>query len=336
MLQAIFPVSNNSVHPEVNGTRLSPDTPRKQLTADPSAFSYKKLRSEQTMACDSEASSGSSKSSEACAWPAFEDEDNDPSNAGVLSFVNIDSYEPDSSDAEEDGLSSDPSLGLQKRLDDMICELGKEFDYLSGLQSYLYTKSCEEPKPSQKEAGEPRQDGPAFRRTLSAGEEGAGLSDNPSDRPGKEQSVASISPDGLSSPDCRSDQAEAEMVVRPKIRKQTSEGHIEKRKCSQPDARHPFTRQLGNSKCGSAPPFFLTQTERPGNEFLFDFPLTDFKAGEPKPLKREDPETCCRRKPDTEDKFWENLEDFDEKCASLMKGDNRYFPYSHVHTSGGL
>ncbi|XP_035247674.1 E3 ubiquitin-protein ligase Praja-2 isoform X1 [Anguilla anguilla] len=327
MLHAIFPVSTNSVHPEVDGTRLNADAPRKQpaglKAADHSAFSYRKLKGEQAMACDSQPSSGSSKSSEACAWPALQDEDSNPSNGSVLSFVNIDSYEPDSSEAEEDGLSSDPSLGLQKRLDDMICELGKEFDYLSGLQSYLYTKSCEEPKPSQKDAGELRQDGSAFHRSLSEGEEGASSSSDPGDGPGEpDQSVASVSPDGLKGPDCGSDRAEAEMVVRPKIRKQTSEGHLEKRKCSQPEARHPFARQQGGNKCGSAPPFFLTQTERPRNEFLFDFPLMEFKASEPLKGEREDSETCCRRKPDAEDKLWENMEDFDEKCASLMKGDN--------------
>ncbi|XP_064163650.1 E3 ubiquitin-protein ligase Praja-2 isoform X1 [Anguilla rostrata] len=327
MLHAIFPVSTNSVHPEVDGTRLNADAPRKQpaglKAADHSAFSYRKLKGEQAMACDSQPSSGSSKSSEACAWPALQDEDSNPSNGSVLSFVNIDSYEPDSSEAEEDGLSSDPSLGLQKRLDDMICELGKEFDYLSGLQSYLYTKSCEEPKPSQKDAGELRQDGSAFHRSLSEGEEGASSSSDPGDGPGEpDQSVAGVSPDGLKGPDCGSDRAEAEMVVRPKIRKQTSEGHLEKRKCSQPEARHPFARQQGGNKCGSAPPFFLTQTERPRNEFLFDFPLMEFKASESLKGEREDSETCCRRKPDAEDKLWENMEDFDEKCASLMKGDN--------------
>lgn len=327
MLHAIFPVSTNSVHPEVDGTRLNADAPRKQpaglKAADHSAFSYRKLKGEQAMACGSQPSSGSSKSSEACAWPALQDEDSNPSNGSVLSFVNIDSYEPDSSEAEEDGLSSDPSLGLQKRLDDMICELGKEFDYLSGLQSYLYTKSCEEPKPSQKDASELRQDASAFHRSLSEGEEGASSSSDPGDGPSEpDQSVAGVSPDGLKSPDCGSDRAEAEMVVRPKIRKQTSEGHLEKRKCSQPEARHPFARPQGGNKCGSAPPFFLTQTERPRNEFLFDFPLMEFKASESLKGEREDSETCCRRKPDAEDKLWENMEDFDEKCASLMKGDN--------------
>ncbi|KAG5834353.1 hypothetical protein ANANG_G00260640 [Anguilla anguilla] len=294
MLHAIFPVSTNSVHPEVDGTRLNADAPRKQpaglKAADHSAFSYRKLKGEQAMACDSQPSSGSSKSSEACAWPALQDEDSNPSNGSVLSFVNIDSYEPDSSEAEEDGLSSDPSLGLQKRLDDMICELGKEFDYLSGVS--LRARRAPARPATRRRAG---RAGPIGGRRF---------------------------PDGLKGPDCGSDRAEAEMVVRPKIRKQTSEGHLEKRKCSQPEARHPFARQQGGNKCGSAPPFFLTQTERPRNEFLFDFPLMEFKASESLKGEREDSESCCRRKPDAEDKLWENMEDFDEKCASLMKGDN--------------
>ncbi|KAG9353647.1 hypothetical protein JZ751_011769 [Albula glossodonta] len=323
MLQAIFPVSSNSVHPEADGEKQSTDVTRKQQkVTDPSVFSYKKLKGEQAMACESEPSLSSSKSSEACAWPTFEDEDSNPSSSSVLSFVNIDSYEPDSSDGEEDDLSSDPSLGLQKRLDDMICELGKEFDYLSGLHSYLYTKSCEETKPSVKDTKELEQDVLAPQPSLSTSEENGSMSCDSGDRPDKsDELVASYSPDGHTILECRSS-VETEMVVRPKIRKQTSESRLEKRKCSQPEARH-TSRQLGSSKCGSAPPFFLTQTERPRNEFLFDFPLTDFKVNESKPLEghREDSEQ--RTKTETEDNLWENPENLDEECTTLIKTDDR-------------
>ncbi|KAJ8287034.1 hypothetical protein GJAV_G00046260 [Gymnothorax javanicus] len=328
MLQAIFPVSNNSVHPEVTGERPNPDAPRKQpappKALDPTAFSYRKLRSDRSVACDTEPSSSSSKSSEACAWPALEDEDSNRSSASVLSFVNIDSYEPDSSDTEEYGLTSDPSVGLQKRLDDMICELGREFDYLNGLQSYLYTKSCEEPKPPRNDAGELGRDGPTFDRSFSEGEECTGLLNDPGNWPSQpDKSVAGSSPGELKIPDCRSDQAEPEMVVRPKIRKQASDARVEKRKRSQPEA-HRSARKQGESKCGSALPFTSTETERSRNDFLFDFPLTDLKASEHKSLKcqKEDAEPWLRRKPDPDDKFWESLEPFEGKCTSLGKGDN--------------
>ncbi|XP_036385027.1 E3 ubiquitin-protein ligase Praja-2 [Megalops cyprinoides] len=323
MLQAIFPVSSNMVHPE---TKLNAEAPGRTQAdslkgAEPSAFSYKKLKGGQAADCDAEHLFGSKKSSEACAWPTLEDEDN-PSSPSVLSFVNIDSYEPESSDGEEDELSADPSLGLQRRLDDMICELGKEFDYLSGLHSYLCAKS---PGGSSSEGDGEEPDGAPGRGSPRADEDGARPSNAVSDGPEEpEGSLAGVSPVGQESADRESDPAatEAEMVVRPKVRKQSSESQLEKRKCSQPEAGR-GSRQLAGSKCGSAPPFFLTQTGRP-REFLFDFPQTACSVCESTPLegKREDAETGRRPKAGNQDDLWEDLEDFNEKCASLMKGDD--------------
>ncbi|KAM3846593.1 E3 ubiquitin-protein ligase Praja-2 isoform 3-T3 [Vipera latastei] len=60
-----------------------------------------------------------------------------------IAFVNIDSYEPDSSDGEEDGFQSAISLAkeetgvFQEKLDNMLSKLEKDMDSFSDLQSHL-------------------------------------------------------------------------------------------------------------------------------------------------------------------------------------------------------
>ncbi|GCC35446.1 hypothetical protein chiPu_0013931, partial [Chiloscyllium punctatum] len=68
----------------------------------------------------------------------FETDSRSPTGIG---FVNIDSYEPESSEGEDEDSNIQASLQkegkLQKRLDTMLSELEKGVDYLNGLQSYL-------------------------------------------------------------------------------------------------------------------------------------------------------------------------------------------------------
>ncbi|XP_048477486.1 E3 ubiquitin-protein ligase Praja-2 isoform X2 [Rhincodon typus] len=68
----------------------------------------------------------------------FETDSRSPTGIG---FVNIDSYEPESSEGEDEDSTIQASLQkegkLQKRLDTMLSELEKGVDYLNGLQSYL-------------------------------------------------------------------------------------------------------------------------------------------------------------------------------------------------------
>ncbi|XP_026575530.1 E3 ubiquitin-protein ligase Praja-2 isoform X1 [Pseudonaja textilis] len=60
-----------------------------------------------------------------------------------IAFVNIDSYEPDSSDGEEDGFQSAIALAkeetglFQEKLDNMLSRLEKDMDSFSDLQSHL-------------------------------------------------------------------------------------------------------------------------------------------------------------------------------------------------------
>ncbi|KAM6984665.1 E3 ubiquitin-protein ligase Praja-2 [Aplochiton taeniatus] len=339
MLHAILPVSN-SVHPEMKA-KAGKDAPVKKPWSSrrppdtPSSIHTKKLKADPTEDTDLETNGSLKKSSEASAWPIAEDED--LSNAGALSFVNIDSYEPDSSGGEEENPGADPSHGLQRRLDDMIFELGKEFDYLSGLHSYLYTKSsCEGTDSQPKDSPEkdsirdsnPEEFPPL--RSLS--------SEQPDSNQTLEGSKTPAAPAAGVSHGAQEErdqpETQAEMVVRPKIRKQTSETQLEQqRKSSSGEAAAAATtvpvtvalhggssttvKPASKTKCVSAPPFFLTQTERPNPEFLFNFPQVERRRRR----WREEADGGCELDSDDEDDIWEELEDFNEKCAPFIKAE---------------
>lgn len=338
MLQAILPVSN-SVHPELKAKVGKDSAVRKpwssRLPSDTlSSIHSKKLKADQTEDNDREKNGILKKSSEASAWPICEDEE--MSNSGPLSFVNIDSYEPDSSGGEEENPGSDPSHGLQRRLDDMIFELGKEFDYLSGLHSYLYTKSsCEgtdsQPKDSPEKVSirdsNPKEFPPP--RSLSSEQPDPNqLLDSSKTPAAPAAGVSHVLPPRAQD---ERDQLETptEMVVRPKIRKQTSDTHLEQQRkglSSEAVATVPVTialhgrpatlKQASKTKCVSAPPFFLTQTERPNPEFLFNFPQAERRR-----RWGEEADGGCELDSDDEDDIWEELEDFNEKCAPFIKAE---------------
>lgn len=349
MLHAIFPVSSNSVHPEVK-IKSGKDPPHKKQStsrkpSEARSVHYKKLESDQSVACDQD-QNVLKKSAEASAWPISED--SNPSNSSVLSFVNIDAYEPDSSGGEEEeGQGSDLSHGLQKRLDDMIFELGKEFDYLSGLHSYLYTQSSEGTTDCSLRDTESVKDSRTDPRSDSNTEEIPpewNISEhNRTDHPEistefrTPEDLATVGPKGpaeLGNDDQRGTQSE--MVVRPKIRKQTSETHLEKWKSSHGEEAHcGSAKQASKTKCVSAPPFFLTQTERPNQEFLFDYPQTDSYGISPIKRRGEYGEACSKIISDDEKDIWEELEDFNETGVPFMKAEERFnIPlYCHFYIS---
>uniref|UniRef100_A0A4W5P7X2 RING-type E3 ubiquitin transferase n=1 Tax=Hucho hucho TaxID=62062 RepID=A0A4W5P7X2_9TELE len=339
-LHTFFPVSSSSLHPEVKA-KSGKDPPHKNQStsrkpSEARSVHYKKLQRDQPVACNQD-QNVLKKSAEASAWPISEDEDRNPSNSSVLSFVNIDAYEPDSSGGEEEGQGSDLSHGLQKRLDDMIFELGKEFDYLSGLHSYLYTKSCEgtecslrdtesvkDSRTDPKSNSNPEE--PPPERNISEHSGTDHMENSTEDHHTPDDLAAGGSPIGLQGPaELGNDNqrgTQSEMVVRPKIRKQTSETHLEKRKSShREEVDCGLAKQTSKTTCVSAPPFFLTQTERPNQEMLFDFPQTE--SNEFSPIERwcEHGEAGSEIHSDDEENIWEDLENFNETCAPFMKAE---------------
>nr|XP_027302370.2 E3 ubiquitin-protein ligase Praja-2 isoform X3 [Anas platyrhynchos]XP_027302372.2 E3 ubiquitin-protein ligase Praja-2 isoform X3 [Anas platyrhynchos]XP_038026834.1 E3 ubiquitin-protein ligase Praja-2 isoform X3 [Anas platyrhynchos] len=73
---------------------------------------------------------------------------NDLNGHNGIAFVNIDSYEPDSSDGEDDDGQDQVCLGregagvFQEALDDVVSELGKTIEAFTDLESQLSTLSC--------------------------------------------------------------------------------------------------------------------------------------------------------------------------------------------------
>uniref|UniRef100_A0A673XK19 RING-type E3 ubiquitin transferase n=1 Tax=Salmo trutta TaxID=8032 RepID=A0A673XK19_SALTR len=302
-LHASVPVSSSSVHPEVKAKSGKDPPHKKQSTSrkpsEARSVHYKKLESDQSVACDQDQNvlkKSAEASAEASAWPISED--SNPSNSSVLSFVNIDAYEPDSSGGEEEE-GSDLSHGLQKRLDDMIFELGKEFDYLSGLHSYLYTKSCDgtdcslrDTESVKESRTDPKSDSNTEEappeRNISEHNGTDHMENSTEDHHTPDDLAAGGSPIGPKGPaELGNDNqrgTQSEMVVRPKIRKQTSETHLEKRKSSH-------------------------REETESNGFS--------------PIERwcEHGEAGSKINSDDEEDIWEDLEDFNETCAPFMKAE---------------
>lgn len=273
-----------------------------------------KLSGDHTVPFDTDCDADSEKSASAF---AVEDEvDRTPPSVSVLSFVNIDSYEPDSSGGEEEGWSTDQSSAIQQRLD-RICDLGKDFDNFGHSHACVRTQSCRSSDCSApKVPSKPDQeDTPSQRTGKTYGKHGL-LRKVQSGACNESASAGVSSPCSCVEPaDADLQEAvQSEMVVRPKVRKLTSEGHLDKQHSQAEEASW-----KSGAKSSSAPPFFLPHPA--ASNFLFNiFP-------EESSLYRAEPtvgQSRLRGNSDHDDDFWEDLEDFEEKCATPEKGDERW------------
>ncbi|XP_041106527.1 E3 ubiquitin-protein ligase Praja-2-like [Polyodon spathula] len=347
-LHTIFPAANNSVVPEINRTTIFKEgSGRKNAVskkaADAAGCSSQVLEDEQTGSNNAENGSKPKKNSEACALPTLEDNETCPRRPGGLGFVNIDSYEPDSNGGKEDDLSVDSSIGmrpgLQKQLDNMICELEKEFDYLSGLHSYLYTKSCEEvelvPKngccgTDLEESNESNRmfKGRLCRLTEDSLDKCSLCDAKRNELDGAEAAIIPVSDHSIQIFDGNSDHGSfsSEMVVRPKVRKQNSEGNLERRKRSQSDdSKHGTSRQkkLSDGQWSVNSPFLMTRTEKLSKESRCKAAHTASASKGAKQAEGKKKATellSCNL--DEEDDLWEDFEELKKSCASLGKDDD--------------
>ncbi|XP_063279012.1 E3 ubiquitin-protein ligase Praja-2 [Prinia subflava] len=161
-----------------------------------------------------------------------------------IAFVNIDSYEPDSSDGEEEDALDKYSwireaAGLiQGRLENIISQREKDVEFFSDLRSRLYAFSHGIYRESCEEAGPLPLAGPNSR-TLKSAEDEAIPKISPSDESYETQQIKHIVDVGigipvpvadvLNSSDEETDQENAsEVVVRPKIKKQNTARQLER------------------------------------------------------------------------------------------------------------
>uniref|UniRef100_A0A8C1FSU3 RING-type E3 ubiquitin transferase n=2 Tax=Cyprinus carpio carpio TaxID=630221 RepID=A0A8C1FSU3_CYPCA len=272
VLQNILPTAcTNAVRPELNAASNQEGHSRRQsslcrVKKVPSNH-FKRPKSDQVVPYDRKYYSGIEKSEQARVWPISEDPKPNPE---ALSYINIDAYEPDSSGAEEEEEDSslNPSQAAQKRRDG-ICELGgNSLDDVFSKRS----KHSVQMAPS-KSTTDLCCEQPDFERTVKANRKVSPLLVGEDQAPKCQGVTASSAPasyksTGKTNPE---ETFQSEMVVRPKIRKQTSETHLERRKCSEKEEVSHLSGAAVRNKCGSAPPGFLSQTSSE-NELLFDFP----------------------------------------------------------------
>ncbi|ROL48774.1 E3 ubiquitin-protein ligase Praja-2 [Anabarilius grahami] len=331
VLQTILPTPcTNSVRSELNAASNQEGHNRRQsslcraLKAPSNHF--KRPKSERVVPYDRQYWSGIEKSDRARVWPINEAHRPNPE---ALSYINIDAYEPDSSGAEEEDLSLNPSRAAQRRLDG-ICGLGENVDSLDDSHPDVFTKISKrsvQTAPS-KDSTELRSEEPDIQRTVKANGKVGQLLVGEDQAPKCHGATASVGPvsyksTGKTNPE---ETTQSEMVVRPKIRKQTSETHLERRKRSEKEEVSHLSGSADRNKCGSAPPGFLTQTN-PENEFLFDFPpmaLSDLNSEDRK--SANDNNTKVDENDDGD--IWEDLENFGEKCEPSTKGDESSSEFS--------
>uniref|UniRef100_UPI00398EEE0D E3 ubiquitin-protein ligase Praja-2 isoform X2 n=1 Tax=Pristiophorus japonicus TaxID=55135 RepID=UPI00398EEE0D len=147
-------LTTNELLPQCTGYDLTMETkretdcePQKENRILPSPLNRRLFQCESTdfalsSATEPLGSYSGSQSTESSKWSIPSDFfETDSRNQTGIGFVNIDSYEPESSEGEDEDSSIHSSLQkegkLQKRLDTMLSELEKGVDYLNGLQSYL-------------------------------------------------------------------------------------------------------------------------------------------------------------------------------------------------------
>nr|XP_055056316.1 E3 ubiquitin-protein ligase Praja-2 isoform X1 [Misgurnus anguillicaudatus]XP_055056317.1 E3 ubiquitin-protein ligase Praja-2 isoform X1 [Misgurnus anguillicaudatus]XP_055056318.1 E3 ubiquitin-protein ligase Praja-2 isoform X1 [Misgurnus anguillicaudatus] len=316
VLQTILPMaSSNSVFPEVKPTSHEEGHNRKQRVAKAPSNHFQRPKSDRVVPYDICRSNKGQRDVERV-WPNAKE---NPTSSEVLSYINIDAYEPDSSGAEDEDLSFNPSQAIHRRLDHMIRKLEGNVDD-SHLDAFTSKDAerlgqaascgskelcCDEPRSQRtvKENGNVGhlllvEDQALKCREVTAGAGSASC-----------KSMGNLNPEETS---------QSEMVVRPKIRKQTSETHLERRKSSDKKEDGHLSDSSVRNKCGSAPPGFLAQTSS-DSEFLFDFPpmaLTDLSAVD---KKFEDEGNTTEDGKD--DDICEDLEDFGKTCDSSVKGE---------------
>ncbi|XP_028827749.1 E3 ubiquitin-protein ligase Praja-2 isoform X2 [Denticeps clupeoides] len=312
MLQAIFPVSPNSVHPELpspdNKEAPSRKQPPVRINMDSSGSHKKKPKSKDPAAVDS----AGDLSAEACGWFALEEEARGPPNPGVLSFVNIDSYEPESSEGEDE---LEMSIGLQNQGSDSLSERLHSFVWTTsqGAECTYLERQSERNDTQTAEAAE-------FCLTKCAN----GKTDCTSGgdiRPDEFEAhtARSSGPDVLRGAESTSTTSSsgnpgAEMVVRSKIRKQTNETRREKRRSRQADVAAGRAGSKGESD--SAASLFLTQ-ERLSTFLSSDLP--HLCGGEE---LQENNGGSSTAQPRERDDLWQGLDDFTAKCGVARQDED--------------
>ncbi|XP_074851344.1 E3 ubiquitin-protein ligase Praja-2 [Carettochelys insculpta] len=268
-----------------------------------------------------------------------------------IAFVNIDSYEPDSSDGEDDGGQVDLSLAkeeaglFQETLDHMLSELEKEVESFSSIESRLSAFNHSASRevfeelglvPSMRDSNIDSDLGHQTNRTFqkSSAEDKAiinNLSGNASceTQQGKIIADAARTPVGIYN-DMSADKTDQgnspELVVRPKVRKQNAVTPLERKKLlNSDDEERSGTRrrsEIFEAQQGSGGCAFRNNKEKMNSSMFFD--PRDYEGAQKKTkndLKKK--VTIQERTPLVDDSaFWDEFEECSRNLSSSNKDED--------------
>ncbi|XP_070794845.1 E3 ubiquitin-protein ligase Praja-2 isoform X2 [Pituophis catenifer annectens] len=267
-----------------------------------------------------------------------------------IAFVNIDSYEPDSSDGEEDGFQSAITLAkeetglFQEKLDNMLSRLEKDMDSFSDLQSHLpsfshtISKSFEDLRlvPFRR-LSSIESDTVHQNKSLSkiSNEETLAKNNIVSTYDLEQRNSSTAEPtirthvgicNALSTTSMKVDQENAaELVVRPKVRKQNPVSEIDKKQSVMNEEEEKrsskmWTDNVNDHQCNAE--ITSKHNKEKKSNMIFDpkeYELAE-KKGKNEPRKQN---TSLQEKSKIDDSaFWDEFEDCGRNLSSSNKDED--------------
>ncbi|XP_053148892.1 E3 ubiquitin-protein ligase Praja-2 isoform X4 [Hemicordylus capensis] len=279
-------------------------------------------------------------------------EHNNLNGQNGIAFVNIDSYEPDSSDGEDEGDQTAHSLAkeeagiFQEALDSMLSELEKGMDSFSDLQSHLsnfsnhsLSKSFEDlrPVPFKRHSSiESDIDCQTKTSLKTSSEEDSLVKNNFSTICGTEQQKNTSDPtvrtpvgfsNELSINNMKTDQGNSsELVVRPKVREQNSVSQMDKKQSlkkeeEEKSSTRRWSENVDVQQC-SAECVLKYSKEKINSSMFFDPRDYEGTRKKTKSEIRKQNITLQDDKSKVDDSaFWDEFEDSGRNLSSSIKDD---------------
>ncbi|XP_063151423.1 E3 ubiquitin-protein ligase Praja-2 isoform X3 [Candoia aspera] len=268
-----------------------------------------------------------------------------------IAFVNIDSYEPDSSDGEEDGYQNVVSLAkeetelFQETLDNMLSKLEKDMDSFSDLQSHLpsfshntISKSFEDLRlvPFRRLSSIESDTVHQNKSLLKTSNEEPLAKNNLVSSYELEQQISSIAEptvrthvgicDALSTTSMKVDQENsAELVVRPKVRKQNPISQIDKKPSVMNEEEEKRSTKMWNENVDvqecSAEVITKHSKEKKSNT-VFDPKEYELAQKKVKNEPRKQNTTLQDKSKIDDSAFWEEFEDCGRNLSSSNKDED--------------
>ncbi|XP_056680689.1 E3 ubiquitin-protein ligase Praja-2 isoform X5 [Monodelphis domestica] len=266
-----------------------------------------------------------------------------------IAFVNIDSYEPDSSDGEDSSQIGISTVKMetgkfQETLDHMLCDLEKGVDSLSGLQSKFSTYNLREgfeeitPTSLVKYSGSDTEFIHHNNRTLersSAEDEAVAkkyLNYSSCERQRKNVIEVPVRTPvdvhyELNTSDGKKDQGNSsELVVRPKVRKQTGTSQLDRKNLfnSDEDEKNSVERWRETSEAEEIHSEGLLRSLKEKNNSSMFFDPRDYEGAQKKmkynQIKPENVTVQERQAIVDDNTFWNSFEDY---CRYYYTGEDR-------------